>query len=251
MLKTRILWYLPAMLALLVLAVAGCAPVGPVSPQVLKPVKMEDEHSRKGWWYARFQINWPQDAEPSWYMDTLLAHKVISPVLYQYRGGIDFWRFHRRAARDQAGHQFSFIFYSSDELAEHVYSAIKDNAYLKTFKAGGVIIGDSFDDPRKTNRPNIEDTSDGNWSPSIRRSWPHFIMGVSEMWLSLISEIAENNPAGENPSSTGEIQELYRRVHSSIEELWQKEGSHALLHHLNAIFGYEPVIVNEKRLIRF
>jgi hypothetical protein len=40
-------------------------------------------------------------------------------------------------------------------------------------------------------------------------------------------------------------------VDEVVEEMWRQEGSHAFLHHLNAIFGYEPVVVYERRLMNF
>ena len=36
---------------------------------------------------------------------------------------------------------------------------------------------------------------------------------------------------------------LYRNVNDSIDKIWIKDGQHAFLHHLNAIFGYEPVYI--------
>jgi hypothetical protein len=64
------------------------------------------------WWYARYRLEWPQGAEPDWPVDLLLADRVIKPVLQSHRNEISYWRFHRRAIRDEAGHQFSFIFYT-------------------------------------------------------------------------------------------------------------------------------------------
>jgi hypothetical protein len=76
-------------------------------------------------------------------------------------------------------------------------------------------------------------------------------MGVSQMWLHLISEIAEHNASRQAPSSLIEYQDFYRQVNESVQASWQEEGRHAFLHHLNAIFGYEPVIGREKQLMKF
>lgn len=117
-------------------------------------------------------------------------------------------------------------------------------------KTAGVIIKDIYDDTSRISKLNIEDTSDHDWSPAMKKSWPYFIMGVSQMWLNLI-EVAEDISDGNSASSLENTQDFYKRVNESIRELWQEEGGRALLHHLNAIFGYEHVIIYEKRLMTF
>ena len=44
---------------------------------------------------------------------------------------------------------------------------------------------------------------------------------------------------------------FYQEVNTTLSELWRKEGRHAFLHHLNALFGYEPLIYYEKRMLTF
>ena len=90
-----------------------------------------------GWWYARFRMKWPENTEPSWHIDLLVAHKIIAPVLYGNMADISLWRFHRRAARDAEGHQFSVTFYSSPETADQIFSSLKADKFLKKIKAFG------------------------------------------------------------------------------------------------------------------
>jgi hypothetical protein len=232
------------------MAISGCASVEPVRLSDIKPVEKEEEVSRNGWWHARFHIKWPQNEEPSWNMDLLIAHKTISPVLDRYKNRITLWRFHRRAARDKTGHQFSFIFYSSPETANQIYNTIRSDPLLREMKIAGLISQDIYDDTSVITQPLVEDTSDKNWSSQMKKSWPHYIMGVSKMWLDLITEISAQNFKGKGPSSLQENEAFYEDVNERIKGLWQEEGRHALLHHLNAIFGYEPIII-EKRAIRF
>ena len=56
---------------------------------------------------------------------------------------------------------------------------------------------------------------------------------------------------GERSSSLEEDRGLYREVNEAITRSWQKEGRHALLHHLNAIFGYEPIKIYVEQMMRF
>ena len=118
-------------------------------------------------------------------------------------------------------------------------------------KDHGLLIRDGYDDTDSISRPNIEDTSDRSWSSSIQKSWPYYIQGVSEMWLGLIEEVASETSGAKAPSNLKEELTLYEQVNASIEHIWQEEGQHAFLHHLNAIFGYEPIAIREKRLMNF
>jgi hypothetical protein len=197
------------------------------------------ERSEKGWWYASFHINWPQDEDPSLDTDLLIAHRIISPVLNQYKKEILLWRFHRRAARDEAGHRFSFIFYTSAATARKIYAAIGSSPVLDQFQAEGVILRLVLDDTSTIARPGIEATSDRGWSLFLQKAWPYFIMGVSQTWLDLISQYAEDGRP--EPLSPAEMKAFYQKIDQEVETVWRKEGGHAFLHHLNALFGYGPV----------
>jgi len=211
----------------------------------------EELRPEKGWWYTRFRIKWPDNTEPSWHIDLLIAQEIIAPVLDQCGKEIFLWRFHRRAARDTEGHQFSFTFYSSSDTAKQIFNILHSSILLKKMKRSGVIIQDFYDDTAKVIAPDIKDTSDGNWSPHIRKSWPFFIMGVCQMWLTLISEISEEIHKKQKRSSLNKMQEGYRQVSETINTLWREQGCHAMLHHINAIFSYEPILVREVNLRRF
>jgi hypothetical protein len=211
----------------------------------------QESRFMKGWRYARFRMKWPQNTEPSWHIDLLIAHRLLLPVIKQYKNNIDLWRFHRRAARDKEGHQFSLTFYSSQKTAKKIFNDLRSDTLLKSMKQAGLIVQDIYEDHEKIIALNIEDTSDGHWSPPLRKAWPFFIMGVCQMWLSLIVEISEGIPERQKVSSVNKMLKVYHQVNTIINSLWQDEGSHAMLHHLNAIFGYEPIFVREINLRRF
>lgn len=240
-----------ALVILVIIVMVGCASVGPVATPDLEPKKEKVKSVESGWWHARFVINWPEDKEASWHMDLFLAREIISPVLYQHQNHIVLWRFHRRAVRDEIGHQFSFIFYSSPETAREIYDGIKSHPRLEALKKAGIVMKDSYDDTTRISEPNIEDTSDLKWSSPIKKSWPYYMMGVSQMWLHLIAEIAGEVSRETKSSSVQDIEAFYQQVNASLQTSWREEGGHAFLHHLNALFEYEPVIIYEKRLMTF
>ena len=234
-----------------ILAIAGCATtIERKALQTFEPPPAEIASS-DGWWSARFRMQWPQEEEPSWHTDLLIAHKILAPVLLQYKDRIRLWRFHRRAARDDAGHQFSFIFYASAETAYQVFDVLRSNALLIEMAYSGRIIAEVYDNPDRIAKPRIKDTSDPNWPSSVQKSWPYFIMGASQMWLNLITETIAEMPAAKTPLSLDEYEEFYKEVNATITSLWEKNGRHAFLHHLNALFGYNPVIFYEKRMLKF
>ncbi len=195
------------------------------------------------WWRCNFQIVWPDDAGIKWEVDLLLAHAVVAPVLSYHIDDIEYWRFHRRAARDSSGHQFSFLFYSTPETASLVMAEIAESKLLSRIHEANLIRGVIIDDPAQPLLQKIEDTSDPQWSPELQRNWPAFIMGASSLWLGLIDERMPFSPGDDTDINL--LLEEYRDVNDRITETWRTEGQHALLHHLNAIFGYEPLHIRK------
>ena len=195
---------------------------------------------KMGWWRAAFKINWPDKREPLWYVDLILAHKIIAPILDTYQDQIVLWRFHRRAARDNAGHQFSFIFYCSSDLAATIMSKIKLDRLSQDLIQIGKITKVYLQSTAKIKEPNIEATSDKHWSKPMQRAWPYYIQGISRMWLALIDQYT-HKILKNNDCSAKDLDVLYQKVNQKMIQTWQEEGAHALLHHLNALFGYRPL----------
>ena len=223
----------------------GCS-LTPIKEEAVRVPSESFETAEKGWWYARIRMHWPEHSDPSWYLDSMVAHLVVSPILDEKRPQIELWRFHRRALRDGAGHQFSFIFYSTPHAAAEIYRALETNSILKKLIAEGKVENLILENTAEIKRPNIEDTSDPVWDEIIQKSWPHYIMGVSEMWLDMVKRIVEHNKG-----KTDASEEFYEYVHNTVTFLWKKEGNHAFLHHLNGLFAYRPMVVTERKLMTF
>jgi hypothetical protein len=246
----------------LTIVLAGCAtaPISGVSQEaVATPVtepSRQDGHDtsaapiREGWWRVRFRMNWPEGEEPAWPVDVLIAHRIVAPVLRQYRDDIELWRFHRRAARDGAGHQFSLIFYAPPRVAERLYARLQDDPLLRRLQREHSIEAVSYTSTVSNQEPHIESTSDPNWPAVIQKSWPYFIMGVSEMWLDLVDKVAGETSPAPGPS-TKDLKNFYARVNENISALWRDQGQHAFLHHLSGVFGYERMLIRETRSVQF
>jgi hypothetical protein len=239
------------LLILLMMVIAGCATTQPAKPSETIAPPPQEIASSNGWWSARFRMQWPAEEQANWHLDLLVAHKIVLPALAQYKDETRLWRFHRRAVRDQTGHQFSFIFYASAGTAYQVFDMLRSNELLSEMKFAGMIIEDRYDNTDKITKPRIEDASDAAWPPSIQKNWPYFIMGASQMWLNLISETVADMPNLYRPLSLEEYEEQYEKANDTISELWQEKGQHAFLHHLSALFGYQEIIFYDKRMLKF
>ncbi|MDX1708955.1 MAG: hypothetical protein R3274_10170 [Desulfobacterales bacterium] len=240
-----------AVLILTLIMLCGCATPGPAKSTATTAPPAAEVASSVGWWYARFHISWPEEEPVEWYWDLMIADRVISPVLAAFNNDLHLWRFHRRAVRDETGHQFSFLFYASAETAYQVFTSIRANELLAEMKGAGVVIQDFYDVPTQVIRPRIEDTSDTSWPLAIQKSWPYYIMGVSQMWLNLISETAAEMPKFYSPLSLQENAQQYKEIDAAIDDLWEQNGQHAFLHHLGGLFGYKPILFREKRMLKF
>ena len=191
----------------------------------------------EGWWYARFHIDRPEGEEISWYMGTLIGGEVIAPIFDEYYQDVYVWRIHRRAGNDSYGHVFSFIFYSTPRGAQRIFNAIENNTVVKSELESGRLTRVTVDDVTSITRPNIEDTSDADWSLSVQKTWPAMIMGASRMWLDLVSDLAARE------SATGGLEAKYRKVQDGMTRIWSEQGQHAILHHLNAVYAYQPLLI--------
>jgi hypothetical protein len=71
------------------------------------------------------------------------------------------------------------------------------------------------------------------------------------MWLELVSQLARDEEPTGAALSFDQLDGRYASAGAAITTLWQNEGRHAFLHHLNALFGYEPILIIERRHMRF
>ncbi|MFT5447125.1 MAG: hypothetical protein ACI9DC_002300 [Gammaproteobacteria bacterium] len=66
-------------------------------------------------------MRWNSEQQPAWHMDVLLAIRICAPALTANAQTIQLWRFHRRAARDAAGHRFALNIYANPTTAKTVF----------------------------------------------------------------------------------------------------------------------------------
>jgi len=191
------------------------------------------------WHDYRFKIKLPSGQKPKWWIDICLIDTVVRDVLAQHGKQIELWRFHRRAKNDDSGHKFSFLCFCSDEISESIQKLVDEHSVPKCFLESSIL--EKLEKEEYGSR--IEATSDGTWSIELKKAWPRYIMGVSALMLELISEIRSHHSLSVSTNNTADLEKIYSAVNKRLIGIWSSEGSHAFLHHINALFGYVPTKV--------
>ncbi|MFA5940418.1 MAG: hypothetical protein WC809_13760 [Sinimarinibacterium sp.] len=230
-----------AWLAILVLA--GCAqqPVQTRASPMPPGFEAASQHADHSWWRACFTMPFDENGAPRWSMDLLLADRIAGPAITRHASEIPLWRFHRRAARDGAGHRFSLLFYADPRTAAQLFAEIDSDPLVPVLVDSGYLKRLTSRCAPDTLGPGTEASSDRSWDIRLQRTWPYFIMGVSAHWLALIGEVGAEYP--QSSDAPDELLDRYGRIGDEIDEIWRKQGQHAYLHHLSALFGYQPLSV--------
>ena len=235
------------------LLLAACTPALQIEPGASfdpKTAIFGVEQPDHYWWQLRFRLAWPEDEQPDFSRHLLIAEQLLLPVIIEHQEQLPLWRFHRRAGRDDTGHQFSLIFFSDETTAAKISEEIESDALTQWLIDRGLIEKTRFDQRSPEELGRLELTSDPGWPIEIQRSWPYFIMGASQAWLMLIQELsAEYELEGEVDYAS--LLRHYQEVDARLNSQWRGHGQHAYLHHLSAIFGYQPVLIRSNELKTF
>ena len=205
---------------------------------------------QRSWWQLRFKLNWPTDESPDFSAHLLLAEQILLPVILEHEQQLPLWRFHRRAARTPAGHQFSLIFLADKETADQLGRDVSENALTVWLQEASMLEKTSLDRRGLEDLAEIEETSDREWPQAIQRSWPWFIMGASQSWLMQVQQISEEKGLSES-MEYAILLKHYRDVALSMNNQWRDFGQHAYFHHLSALYGYQPLKVRTTELRQF
>ena len=217
--------------------------------EALPTAGVDAGQSGDNWWHIDFTMHWDRQDSPDMFIDTLIADQICAPALAAVGDRIRLWRFHRRAAPDAIGHRLSLRAYTDEASAESLFEHIRESSVLQWLESDEWVESVKLVERERPDEPPIARASDPNWPPAIQASWPWFIMGVSQTWLVLIKQVsAEQSLQG---SSKWALLDHYQDVHKTIDAQWRAFGQHAYLHHLNAIFGYEPLVIRGNYLMTF
>jgi len=213
----------------------------PPSPTAPQPGLASTDHP-PAWRICYFRTTWPEGEAPNWAVDLIVAHRILGPVVAEYGKQLQSWRFHRRAARDEAGHHLRFLFYSDSDLAARIINRIQQDTTRAQLLDKHILQSVNCLDPNDMSMASIGATSDPAWPETIQNQWPAYIMGISQMWLGLIDDAIKQ--VGLPATDPDALLEQYKKADEIVTTLWHVEGEHAFLHHLNGIFGYQPIHIN-------
>ncbi len=235
------------------LLLAACTPALQVEPSASyqpETAIIGVEQPERYWWQLRFRLTWPEDEQPDFSGHLLIAEQLLLPVIVEHQQQLPLWRFHRRAGRDGAGHQFSLIFFSDKATAEQINADITAAPLTHWLIERKLLEATRFAQRSPEELGRLELTSDPEWPIEIQRSWPYFAMGASQAWLLLVQELsAENALAGEVDYPAMLLH--YQEVDARLNAQWREYGQHAYLHHLSAIFGYQPLVIRSSEVRTF
>ena len=89
------------------------------------------------WFASCFRLPVDTDGQPVWATDLVLADRVAAPLLKAYARDIPLWRFHRRAAPDVAGHQFSLLVYAPPAIYAEIRQKIDTAPTVQALRTAG------------------------------------------------------------------------------------------------------------------
>ncbi len=243
----------PILSTLLLTLITACAPALQISspaPNDQVKASLAAEQPERHWWRVRFKLAWPDGTQPEFSRHLLIAEQLYMPAIATHEEKLLLWRFHRRAGRDDAGNQFSLIYFTDEETAAALHEQVSGHPLTEWLLDRGMIEQVRFNLQTEEEMGRLEQSSDPNWPMEIQRSWPYFIMGASQSWLVLIRELSGQLPLEDTVTYDG-LLDHYREVDVKLTAQWREYGQHAYLHHLSAVFGYEPIRIRESELKRF
>lgn len=246
-------WLMRLWLPICCVGLIACAPAlevhpGPRLSQEAAP--LQAEQAGRYWWQLRFKLAWPEGEKPDFSRHLLIAEQLLLPVIEGHQRQLPLWRFHRRAARSPSGHQFSFIFLADADTARQINRQVTENPLTRWLLDRNMIERTRFDQRSKQELGLLEDTSDPAWPAEMQRSWPYFIMGASQTWLIMVQELSAQY-ALKGRVGYPELLKHYRKVDAALNTQWRENGQHAYLHHLSAVFGYQPIRIRSRDLKTF
>lgn len=199
------------------------------------------------WYTFNFKVHWPENEEPKWWVDVFITDCIVRYVISDNRSKIRIWRIHRRAIRDPSGHKFKLDCFTEQKVAQSIEKAIRQNATYPILK--GLLCEDLRVDEGSSEPEAL--AVDEPWPPELQKGWPQYIHGVSEMFLSLLEEVKSAIPNFPDPAASCrpdiyQIAASYVQLNKKLGHIWQQYGSHAFIHHMNAVFAYVPVVTNPR-----
>lgn len=193
--------------------------------------------AKKGWWKFQFIVAYKnEEKDPRWHIDPLIAYEILKPVMEKMTDSISFWRFHKVNHSQDGGHQFNFLIYCVRNIAIDASNLIKGNHVFQRLEQNKDFV--KFVDPsEKRVKPGIEGQSEEKWPPYIKRTWQHYIMVLSKMWLELLELVREEIDFKETDNNIETMICNYQEIDKKLQEFWQRDCGHVIMHMAHSVMG--------------
>lgn len=179
----------------------------------------------------------------------LIADELFSSIVQAYKEDIYPWRFHRMFMVYKKGfpgtedsNQFKFKFFSTKKIYDEIKVGVRE--YLdENSKLWNVLLDVKFFSCLEDE--GISDDHDDEWPQMIKNSWPHYICGISKMWLEMIDDAKKAVYYKTDPEDLELFDKInyYEMVGAEMKRKWIRWANHAVFHHANLLFGGHAVDV--------
>lgn len=216
---------------------------------------------KKHWHHIRFVL-FNGKEEDDWFgyqivsgdslLHYMLAVEVCHPFLETFKRQVTLWRFHRmqlthfdRINNIAPQHHFKLKLYCTTEFfKEKAMPWFALDPVVESLQNEGLLL-----DVRaaRTDGDSAKDDHDQKWPPQVREWWPYYIHGVSRAWLTAVLSSAEKLgvqcPYSSESEDVWKRMRVYRAIAEDVAEPWKRWAPHAIIHHANAVWGYQWVNV--------
>ena len=87
------------------------------------------------WYHSMFRIERPDPADPRWWIDLFIFDNVVRDCIALNALKLITWRIHRRNGGGEAGHQFSFLYYTSRDVFKEIASSIEEHRVVEILQS--------------------------------------------------------------------------------------------------------------------
>lgn len=180
-------------------------------------------------------------------LHSLIANEILGPIIERLEEDIVVYRFHRTFNQAEKSHPFRLKLYGPLSLGSAVGEYIQRHGLYQEVKALGLLELMENEDiacQAVNGETQMKDDNDSSWPDEIKEVWPCYIHGVSRAWLGLVRLFADKEKEKVPHVTFKQKIDLYTKVNGLVAERWISCGCPAMLHHLNAVFGYKHIQVN-------
>jgi hypothetical protein len=203
--------------------------------------------SQSQWFDFYFHVdNHPSRQTGVWrtWVDIFLLDALVRKAIADTNS---IWIIHRRFRADHAGHEFKFSAYTTLAERDVIENAIRAHPAFQNF----IDRISQFNDASKrfysrSADMELHSRGEGHWPQELAGPWLDFMRTSSKMLLDLTGNIIAVRMQSKRPPQWDDVDMLesyYTEIDREVASIWHRLGWPAYLHHLNMVFGYEPVAI--------